>query len=207
MLKMKNLALVALVLALAATGGCIFSPEDTPPCTDCETPDPLVFPDTSDKLMQNFQIVYETMDFLSYSKMLHPDYITILQQSTQDDFPDVGTTLDLEEELRIHDRMFSKRDVTDPDGILVPGVQTVQFQAFARQGSWSLSPANDQIPNAEFALYDVIFLFERGQQYSTLKVQGAIKFYVTHRDSTVNGVTKPYYQMLGQMDLTQDNAP
>lgn len=37
-----------------------------------------------------------------------------------------------------------------------------------------------------------------------LKVQRLIKFYVTHRDSVVAGLTTPYYQMLGQMDLTQD---
>ncbi len=29
-----------------------------------------------------------------------------------------------------------------------------------------------------------------------------LKFYVTHRDSTVNGYTREYYQMRGQVDLT-----
>ena len=205
MLQKKNLLLLAVVLALAAAGGCIFSPDPTPPCDTCGGQEPLPFPDSADKLMTNFQTIYERMDFDEYRKLIHPDYITILQASTITQFPDVGPTLDVNEELRIHERMFSKRDVTDPDGHLVPGIQTISFQTFARQGTWALSPANDPIPNAEYALYDVVFLFDRGQTYSTLKVQGQIKFYVSHRDSVVNGVTKPYYQMLGQQDLTQNS--
>ncbi|MBK9473950.1 MAG: hypothetical protein IPO18_17065 [bacterium] len=201
MLKMKNLLLLVVALSLMAAGGCIFSPDPDP--TPPDTP-VGVFPDTADKLMVNFQTAYETMDFDDFRKLVHPDYITILQPSTVSQFPDVGETLDLSEELRIHERMFSKADVTDPLGTLVPGVQEISFQTFARQGTWGLSPANDRIPNAETALYDVVFLFERGGLYSTLKVQGTIKFYVTHRDSVVGGLTKPYYQMLGQMDLTQD---
>lgn len=37
---------------------------------------------------------------------------------------------------------------------------------------------------------------------STLKVDGLLKIYVASRDSVVCGVTQPYYQMVGQMDLT-----
>lgn len=206
MLKTKYLVLLALVLALTVAGGCIFSPEPDDTCTDCNPPPAMPFPDSPDQLMTNFQTIYEQMDYSEYVKMIHPDYIMILKSTTSQEFPDVGETLDVNEELRIHERMFSKQDVTDPEGTLVPGVQTIQFQTFIRQGSWSLSPPNDQIPNAEFALYDVVFLFDRGQNYSTLKVQGAIKFYVTHRDSVVSGVTKPYYQMYGQIDLTQDTG-
>lgn len=204
MLNAKKLMLLLLALTLVAAGGCIFSPEPDKPCEGCGTEPPLPFPDTADKLMTNFQTVYEQMDFANLAKMLHPQYVTILQESTYNQFPDVGTTLDLEEELRIHERMFSKQDQTDPDGILVPGVQSIAFQTFERQGVWSVSPANDQIPNAEFALYDVVFLFDRGAGHTILKVQGAIKFYVDKRDSVVSGVTKPYYQMRGQVDLTND---
>lgn len=204
MLRINKLALAALLLSLAAAGGCIFSPTEVPPCTDCNTEPKIQFPDSEDKLMANFQYIYETMDYQEFRKMLDPNYITVLQQSTQTAFPDVGETLDLEEELRIHDRMFSKQDVTDPTGKLIAGVQTIQFQTFQREGVWATSPANDQIPNARYALYSVQFLFDRGQDNSTLKVTGNIKFYVTSRDSIVNGVPKPYFRMVGQVDLTND---
>lgn len=204
MLKTKNLVLLTLALVLTAAGGCIFSPGEDPPCTDCNPVPGLPFPDSPEQLMLNFKAIYEDMNFAEYRKMVHPDYIMILQPSTQTEFPDVGPTLDISEELQMHDRMFSKQDVTDPDGLSVPGVQTIQFQTFARQNPWSRSAGDDQIPNADFALYDVVFLFDLGAREKVLKVQGAIKFYVTHRDSVVSGVTKPFYQMYGQIDLTQD---
>ncbi len=204
MLRVNRLGLVALVLLLAAAGGCIFSPPDVPPCTDCNPTQKLQFPDSEDKLMANFQYIYETMDYQEFRKMLGHNYITVLQQSTRNTFPDVGETFDLEEELRIHERMFSKQDVYDPNNVAVPGVQTIQFNTFQRVGVWLTSPANDRIPNARSALYSVQFLFDRGATYSILKVTGNIQFYVTSRDSTVGGVTKPYFQMVGQIDLTDD---
>jgi hypothetical protein len=206
MLKTKNLVLLVLTLALAAGGGCIFSPKPDKPCEgpDCGGGTPLVWPDTPDKLMGNFQIVYEQTDFANFARMLHPQYVTILQESTYNQFPDVGFTLDLEEELRIHERMFSKQDVTDPEGRLVPGIQSIAFRTFQRQGAWSDSPPNDQIPNARFALYEVQFLFDRGAGHTILKVEGSIKFYVVARDSMLNGVPKPYYRMRGQVDLTNN---
>jgi hypothetical protein len=131
----------------------------------------------------------------------------MLQQATQDLYPDVGSTLDVAEELQMHQRMFSKQDVTDPRGTLVPGVQAIEFRTFLREVPWSLSPPSDPIPNADYAVYNVEFLFDRGQDYKTLKVQGRIKFYVTHRDSLLSsGLTKPFYQMYGQDDQT-DSTP
>jgi len=160
------------------------------------------FPDSPDKVMQKFVEMYEAQDLSSFSKLMHPDFVTVLQSFTTGDFPDVGPTLDMTEERRIHERMFSGQDVTDPNGSLVPGISAITFQTFERQGTWAMSSPSDVIPNSVFAWFDVVVLFDRGQNYSTLKPQGQIKFYVTHRDSTVNGYTREYYQMRGQVDLT-----
>lgn len=160
------------------------------------------FSDSPDKLMQNVVTMYETMDPALFTKLMHPDHVTVLRQFTTNDFPDLGPTLDMTEERRIHDRMFSGQDVTDPYGAWVPGIEAITFQTFVRQGAWTTSAPTDAIPNTVFALYDVVILFDRGQNYTTLRPQGAIKFYVTHRDSTVNGYTRPFYQLRGQVDLT-----
>ena len=162
----------------------------------------LPFPGSRDQLMANFQTIYETRDFDEYRTIMHPDFLTILQENTTEEFPDVGTTLDVNEELRIHERMFSGEDVTDPQGDLVPGVLNISFDTFRALGAWTMSPANDIIPNAEWAPFDIVFLFDRGQSYTTLMVVGTIKFYVTSRDSLHQGETKQYYQMIGQVDLT-----
>jgi hypothetical protein len=201
-MKLKSFLLLAALALLLAPAGCIFSPDDDPEPKPEPKPIELPFPGSPDVLMQNFQTIYETRDFDEYQKIMHPDFLTILQDETIQDFPDVGETLDVNEELRIHQRMFSGDPVTDPNGDLVPGVASISFSRFINLETWAVSPPTDIIPNAEWALYDVEFLFDRGQTFSTLKVEGTIKFYVTSRDSTHLGSDRQYYQMIGQVDLT-----
>lgn len=192
------------IALLSATAGCIFSPDDSggdippPPAPE------LDFPGDPATLMKNFQVIYEQRAYTWYRDMLHPDYQTILQQETIDQFPDVGATLDLNEELRIHERMFSGDDLNDPTtGALVPGVQSISFGKLLPLDDWQVSPPNDPIPNAQFTTYQVDFLFDRGQDQTQISVQGNIKFYVTSRDSFHEGADRQYYQMVGQVDLTE----
>ena len=193
-----SIALAGLVLILVAAGCGDTDPAD---------PGPVVIgpePATPEQLMQNFASAYETMDVASLMAMLHPDHETILQQSTILNFPDVGSTLDVAEERRIHERMFSGHSVTDPDGVLVPAITAIEFQVFARQGAWEMSPDTDPIPNTASAQYDVMVQIDRGQTFSQLKTIGSIRFYVAPRDTVIGGVTRTWYQLRGQRDLTQD---
>ena len=162
----------------------------------------LPFPDSADKLMNNFQTIYEIRYSHGYRELMHPDFLTILQQATTEEFPDVGTTLDFDQERRIHDRMFSGDALTDPNGDFIPGVAGIWFSRFRALDTWVVSPADDLFPNTEWAPFEVEFMFDRGQSFSTLKVNGTIKFYVTSRDSVHEGATKKFYQMVGQVDLT-----
>jgi hypothetical protein len=198
----KQPALPALVLLAAllcltgcgsdAGGGGLIVPES-----------PLPFPDTPDKLMENFLTAYESMSFTEFTRMTDPAFVTILQQSTTTRFPTVGTTLDILEEKRIHERMFSRQSVVDPLGTTVVGIQAIEFRTFARQSVWATSLPGDAISNTTNALYDVDILLDRGPTVSLLKVQGTIRFYVSPRDSVVGGVPRPYYRMVGQVDLTE----
>ena len=79
---------------------------------------------------------------------------------------------------------------------------SISFSKFRALDAWATSPGDDIIPNAEWAPFEVEFLFDRGQNFSTLKVDGTIKFYVTSRDSMHQGSNRQYYQMIGQVDLT-----
>ncbi len=201
-MKSKFFLLLAGFALLVATTGCIFSPDDDPGDDPPPPPPVLPFPGSPDVLMANFQTIYETMNYEEYRKIMHPDFLTILQEETIIDFPDVGTTLDVNEELRIHERMFSGDSLEDPDGNLVPGVNNISFSNFRALDAWIVSPGDDIIPNAEWAPFDVDFLFDRGEGFSTLKVEGTIKFYVASRDSMHEGTVQKYYQMRGQVDLT-----
>jgi hypothetical protein len=190
----RRLCLVALLVCL---GGC---GDDDPVVPPAPPPGPA----TPDELMSNFLTIYESMDAAELIALMDPGFVTILQQATTADFPELGATLDVQEETRIHERMFSKQDVTDPNGVLVPGIKSIEFQTIARQGAWTVSRPDDPIPDTECAIYDVVVLFGRGPGYSTLKVQGALKFYVARHESVVGGVTHVYYRMAGQVDLTAD---
>jgi len=162
----------------------------------------LPFPGSPDQLMENFRTIYETRDVGEYLKLMHPDFLTILQESTTEEFPDVGTTLDFSEEQHIHKRMFSGQAVTDPQGDLVPGVLSIDFNAFHALDTWQVTPPDDIFPNTEWAPFEVVILLDRGQNYSTLKVEGVIKFYVTSEVFKQNGLKQNFYQMIGQVDLT-----
>ena len=162
----------------------------------------LPFPDSPEQLMENFQTIYETMDVDEYLKIMHPDFLTILQEETINEFPDVGTTLDVLEEQHIHKRMFSGNSVTDPNGDFVPGVVGISFHVLQQLDDWSISSGDDIIPNAEWAPFAVEFLFDRGQEFSTMTVEGTIKFYVTSVEFQFQSVDMQFYQMIGQVDLT-----
>jgi hypothetical protein len=166
----------------------------------------LELPETPDALMANFQAAYENMSYDGLRELLHPDFLMVLQESTIQEFPDLGTTLDLNEELRIHDRMFSGQSVEDPEGNFVPGVQEIVFSMFRRLDTWQPTPSDDIFPNVEWAPYEVEILFDRGPGFSTLKVEGMIKFYVKSRELVYKGETHRYYQMIGQVDLTNGGA-
>lgn len=202
---LRKLLLPILVLALLVSAGCIFSPDDDNNNNNTPPPPRYVFPDTPEKLMDNFEIVYEEMDIDAFRTMLHPDYLTILQPSTTALYPDVGDYLELSEELTIHENMFSGNPGTGPNGEFAPGIVDIQFQILEQTQPFAETTASDIIPNAEFSLYEVVFLFDRGEGHTLLRVQGQIKFYVSSRDSVVAGETKPFYQMRGQQDLTQSS--
>jgi hypothetical protein len=190
-----SLALLAL-LAMAGCGG-----------SDPAQPAPqagLPFPDTANKLMANFRTAYVTRDYTAFADLLTPDYETVLQPGTIARFPDVGDMLEATEEYRIHERMFSGQALIDPLGANVPAVHSIEFTVFEPIGGWTPAMDSSMFPGAESRLYDVVIVLDRGQAESQLEVHGNIQFFVTHSDSTADGVTRPYYRLRGQVDLTFD---
>jgi len=162
----------------------------------------LPFPDSPQQVMENFMTAYETQDVVEYLMIMHPDFQTVLQTETMDEFPEVGPTLDRYEEQNVHKRMFLGDAVTDPQGSLVPGVQNIDFQVFLPVGVWEDTPDGDVFPDALVAPYEVEILLDRGQNYSTLMVAGMIKFYVVSREFEHEGTIRQFFQMVGQVDLT-----
>ena len=191
--------MIALVLILGTVLLCSCSDDDVVVRPD--NPIPLPGPPNEDAMMANFRTAYEDMNPEILQDMLHPDFVTILQVSTTEQFPDVGPTLDRDEEIRIAQRMFSGQPVTDPDGVLIPGISSIQFQIFEQQNTWFDTGPTGVIPNVRAALFNVMFYFDRPGA-STLPVAGQIKFFASPQDTVIGGISKTYYTMIGQQDLT-----
>jgi hypothetical protein len=164
----------------------------------------LTFPDTPRKLMTNFQTIYETRDAKEYKLTLDPAFVTLLQQFTIDEFPQVGPELDATEETWIHDRMFSGEVLANANGDLVPPVLHISFSVFEQIVDWGLSLPSDPIPNTLSSLFEVEILVDRGRQYSTLRVEGQIRFYVTTAEGRLNGQPQTYFRLVGQLDLSDN---
>ncbi len=193
-------SLIASLVLILLFAGCGDDDPVTPPAPVWPPADLAASPAD---LMQRFLSAYEAMDAATLLKLMSADHLTILQPSTTLQFPDVGPSLDMTEEARIHERMFSRRDQTDPSGSPVPAIEAIEFLTFAAAGDWALSAPTDPIPDAQFAPYDVQIRFDRGQTNSLLQVRGVVKFYATPRDTTRDGRTFRYYLLCGQFDLTQ----
>ena len=162
----------------------------------------LPFPDTPEQLMANFQEIYEAMDVDEYRLILDPDFETLLQDFTIMDYPHMGLTLDVAEENRIHDRMFSGEDLTDHDGDFIPAISNFSFGIFRPVVDWGISLPTDPIPNTLSSLYEVEIIVDRGPNFPAYMIMGQIRFYVTAAEGKLNGQPKTYYRMAGQLDLT-----
>jgi hypothetical protein len=204
--KRHSHPLAVLFVALLGLAGCSSSPTRAPDPEPTLVPFPADFPSAPDLLMARFHAAYVGRDSTALAAMLRPAFVTLLQQSTRNTFPDVGETLNRAEQVRITGRMFRGQDLFDPNYMLVPAITSIQVTTFQRVGIWSQSPGNDQIPNAWNALFSLQVLFDRGQNYPPMKAVGNMRFYMTVRDSTALGETHPYYQLVGVVDLTDDVA-
>ncbi|MBK7671679.1 MAG: hypothetical protein IPJ24_09815 [bacterium] len=189
--------LPALVLA-ALLAGCSAESDPAPPAV------PPVGPVTPDRLVQDFQTVYETMSAEEHARLLDAAFIMPLQSRAMATFPDLGPAIELAEALRIHERLFSQQDVVDPDQQAVEAVQAIAFQTFERRGDWAEAIQGSAYPGTVNALFDVIMLFDRGGLPSMLKVQGTLQFHVARRDTVVNGVSGTYCRLRAISDLTDD---
>ena len=197
-MKTRDLLMLLMTFTLLlGTAGCIFSPEgggtdDQPEPQDLEDP---IEPDI---LMDNFQAAYEDMNIDWFRDLMHEDYKTMLQQDTIEEYSLPQNFFTYEEEMAIQTNIFSSNPIDTGDGGTVPGISSIQFTTFERQGIWTTAPANDpNFPNALFATYNVKFEFTR-LAGTTLVVTGFIQFYVIDIDEGDG----EWYQLIGQVDLT-----
>ena len=175
-------------------------------CNDDEpvrvVPVPDVGPESPEELIVGFMNAYAAMDAEKYMALLDQDYLMILSTLTTDQFPDVGPSLDIAQEERIHNRMFSGETVTDPLGNMIPAVKTIAFRVFKALDAWGRVGEGDRFPGTVWAPFEVELLFDRGPENSVLKLSGVVKIHARSHEVMVNSKKFTYYLMAGMTDLT-----
>ena len=197
-MKLKHLLLLfgILTLILGATG-CIFSPDDgggddPPPVVKLP---PAVTPDI---LMSNFRRTYEAMNSGDFEAMLHPDYRTILLQSTFDDWAQGDNPLtqmyfDHDAEVTIHRNIFEGLGGVDEQGRTIPPIDSITVTIMEKNGVWDDvegSDVNFGGKNAYWAQYTLLMHFNKPDA-SRFEVNQIVDFFV------VQGADELWY-MLGQ---------
>jgi hypothetical protein len=153
-------------------------------------------------VMRDFLTAMEERDYDLYAGLLFQGYRLILQQETRDRFPDLGATLDRDQDLECMARLFGGEDLTDPSGNFVPGVLDISFGKITQLQDWRAVVPADPQPGEIWAPYEIEFLLNRGQQSSQILCRGQLQFFLIPNPVEYEGETRQDYTILGISDLT-----
>lgn len=191
------------LLFMLAASGCLFSPDEP----DDQGDPPVVeypFPGTKDQLLTNFKQSYEDMDINEYGKMLHNAYKFILQEEDIIGGQLPYDHLNRDDDIAVMTRIFSGNPYLPPDRDPQAAVTEITFSVLDPRTVWEDSNHPD-FPGAEKATFEVDLEFKRPGS-TTILVSGLTEFYVISRDSTVSGVPKQFWQIMGQEDRTDSGG-
>lgn len=149
-----------------------------------------------DILIENFVTVYEDMFIEGYESILHADHLTILLQSTVDDWAGSDTPLtemylDRENVAHIHGNLLGGYSGVNSGGMPVVPITTISIAVLDRMGQWEAVASSDPYfgeHNARYAHFSMLAHFYNSYGVR-MEVDQTIQFVVTSE----SGV----YQLLG----------
>jgi len=185
--------------SVALLPGC--SEEDT--ITEPQPGPPGSFASTPNQLMVNYQDALTTMNLAAYQAIIHPDYKFLFIPTDVDVIPLPTDHMLGQEELVAVANMFSGELIVHGNGSLTAAVDTILVDLFEPVDSeWSPSPSGSEFPTAQRRVYTVHLSIARVGN-TTLRIAGQQEFFVTSYDSSLSdGTRQPFYQLLGQRELT-----
>ncbi len=190
-----GLALFALLAV--AVSGCLFRGDPEP---ERVVPPEYPFPVSEDQAIANFRAAYVSMDIADYRSALHPDYVFIFRP--QDVLPGMSDRFTCADELAVAENMFSGLPIQRPGDTAIPAISSIRFTTLNRVGAWTdVGSSSPDFLGTRRGLYEFALTFSRPNA-NTIIVSGQQEFYVTARDSLVDGVVKPFCQLRGQRDLS-----
>ena len=124
-----GLVLLASVILISAC-----SDDDTPVTPPVQTVPGYA---SADLVVAAYLQAYQDLDHQIFQNIMRDDFEMILQQSTVQEFPLVGATLDRTQELLIAERMFSGQPLIGPNGNLIQAISSIQIPLFEQQSAWA----------------------------------------------------------------------
>jgi len=201
---------VGMLLFLGSTG-CIFSPDDETLPPPPPPPPSYVFPDTENRLMDNFKEAYGRLDIDEYRNILHTDYKFFFQDHDITTLGLISDHLNRDDDLDATTNMFSGEPIPNPGALEgepnpIPAISDIEVSLLEREGTWGQS-FHPEFPNARRALFRIELSIARPGS-RTISITGRQEFYVVARDSVQSdSTTKDYFQLLGQVDMSDTSAP
>ncbi len=201
-MKLRNFLFLVMALALlVGPAGCIFSPDDDGGGGGGGGNTALPYPSNPDILMQNFERIYTEMRIDDFRNMLHTEYKTVLLPSTLLEWEQGGNPLAAEvfyrdDEINIHENMFSGNTGLDAVGQTIPPIDSIQVDYINRQNPWEPIPESDEHfggLNGYYTTFNVLLYFNNPDQHR-YEVRQDVEFYVV----AVDDGGKSKWLLLGQ---------
>ncbi len=189
-------------IALFSLTGCIFSPDDdTGPPPGNEPPE-YEFPDTKEKVLDNFKIAYEEMDINGYRDCLHPDFKFVFTTEDQVQFQIPNEYWERAEDLGAMERTFSGNSHTNDLGTQ-PGMQSISVSNWRIAGVWQQESENHTyFPESYRGLYEILMIYRVVGGEHTLTIPTIQLFYVEPVEELQDdGTTRTRWYIIGQEDL------
>ncbi len=192
-MNLRNM-LFALLLAVFAASGCIFSPDSGGE----EPEDTGILPAlTADEAVEAYQEIYVDLDFEQYLDLISHDFLWVPKDPLDESY---GYDL----EISRTEKMFTGVAGTDPARVdhTQVVISDITFETLKPQGIWTPTETNDPnfgaYPDSQYRTYEIDIRFNiQGDGYD-YHVTGVVLFYV--RTEEEGG--KQVYKILGMKDQT-----
>jgi len=187
---------ILLIAALMIAGGC--SDDDNPVIVLPAAPPGAA---SADLVAAGYLDAFANMTTARLETILQPDFQMLLQPRTSLLFPDVGTSFDRADQMRVASRMFSGVPLTTPNGELLPHLSAIQFERFVQQGEWTEVPSGEDFSGSQAGLFESLIFLQR-PGFATMRVEGLMQLFVAEADTVISGTNHTYWQLIGLRDLT-----
>ncbi len=160
----------------------------------------IPFPDSEDQLMMNFKQAHTARNYEMYEQALHQNFKFVFLPSDVENLGLPCNYFPRTADLAAMANLLSGEPIQNSQGVQVSAVTQISFQVLDPVSAWEES-GNPDFPASRKRLYNVHLALSRLAD-TTIIIQGQQEFYAASRDSLHEGTERPYWELVGQVELT-----